>query len=310
MQVQHYADEYRRYSSFCRNYSGNKLYKVACGSDEKWNEQLLTNLKSDIAPDLAKAITLHYYTIIGETFEHKGSATNFTEDEYYWCLRNTQCVDDIIDRHSKIMDIQDPDKKIGLIVDEWGCWFDVEPGTNPSFLYQQNTMRDAIIAAIYLNIFNAHSNRVVMANLAQAVNVLQSIILTDGEYMIKTPTYHVMDMFKEHMDSTLLYSTIENEVENEATCLSQSVSIEDEGKIHITIANTSLHKDFKVECTIPYANINLASARILTGDVRAHNTFDNPDNVKIADYNVRIIDSGIEFNMPQCSIVAIEIIMV
>lgn len=308
MRCEHYADEFRRYSSFCRDYSGHKLYKIACGGDEKWNDSLLRVLKEDVTCEPASAITLHYYTIIGDSFDHKGSALDFSEDEYYQSMKNTQWVDRVISRHSEIMDIHDPDRKLGLIVDEWGCWYDVEPGTNPGFLYQQNTMRDAVIAANYLNIFNAHSDRVVMANLAQAVNVLQALILTDGKDMIKTPTYHVMDMFKEHMDGTLLYSSVENDYEGGAVCLSHSASKGSDGKIHITIANSALHKCFEIKCAVPYVKIKSVSARLLTGEVHAHNTFDNPENVNISDYNVMITNSGIEFDMPECSIVSIEIV--
>ena len=144
-------------------------------------------------------------------------------------------IDNSISRSIKMLDLHDPDERLGLIVDEWGCWYDVEPGTNPGFLYQQNTMRDAVVAALYLNIFNSHSRRVVMANLAQTVNVLQAIILTDGEKMIKTPTYHVMDLFKEHMDGTLLYSFVDNDYENGIACISQSASVDDKNRIHVTI---------------------------------------------------------------------------
>lgn len=308
MLPEHYAAEYRRYSSFCRNYGGNELYKVACGGDEEWNDVLLKKLKSDITPDLAKAITLHYYTIIGKDFEHKGSAVDFTEDEYYEGLRNTQWIDNVISRNSKMLDLQDPDKKIGLIVDEWGCWYDVEPGTDPGFLYQQNTMRDAVIAAVYLNIFNQHSDRVVMANLAQAVNVLQAIILTEGEKMILTPTYHAMDMFKEHMDGTLLYSSADNEYENGAACISQSASVDLNGKVHITIANTSLHNKYTLCCNIPYIEIKSAAAKILTGEVHSHNTFDEPNSVVIKEHLIKICGNEIETELPPCSIIAVEII--
>jgi len=145
-----------------------------------------------------KAISLHYYTVPTGDWSKKGSATEFSDEEYYETISKTLYMDELIKRHSEIMSRRDPEGKIGLIVDEWGCWYDVEEGTNPGFLYQQNTMRDAIVAACNLNIFNNHSDKVVMANLAQAVNVLQSLILTEGEKMVKTPTYHVFDLFKTH----------------------------------------------------------------------------------------------------------------
>ncbi len=307
MLPEHYAAEYRRFASFCRSYKNNELYKIICGGEEDWNEIMLQKIKSDITPDLAKAITLHYYTILGTDFNHKGSATDFTEEEYYQGIKNTQWIDRVIDRNSKRLDLHDPDKKMGLIVDEWGCWYDVEPGTNPGFLFQQNTMRDAIIAAIYLNIFNAHSDRVVMANLAQAVNVLQSIILTEGPAMVKTPTYHVMDLFKEHMDSDLIYSSVENEQENETLCISQSVSIDADNKIHMTIANSSLHNDYTICCSVPYYSAEKASAQILTGEVHSHNTFDQPDKVHIEAHAVTLENNELTFELPACSVVSVEL---
>ena len=89
-------------------------------------------------------------------------------------------MEELVTRHSTIMDKYDPNKKVALAVDEWGIWTDVEPGTNPGFLYQQNSLRDAIVAATTLNIFNNHSDRVRLANLAQTVNVLQALVLTQG----------------------------------------------------------------------------------------------------------------------------------
>src|SRR5690606_16205400 len=113
-------------------------------------------------------------------------------------------MEELVVKHSAIMDKYDPEKRVALVVDEWGGWYEVEPGTNPGFLYQQNTMRDAVIAGMTLNIFNNHAERVRMANLAQTINVLQAVILTEGEKMLLTPTYHVMEMYKVHQDAQLI----------------------------------------------------------------------------------------------------------
>lgn len=170
MRPEYYCDEYRRYQSFCKNFSGNELYKIACGpnsNDYNWTDVVMSNL----GECHTKAISLHYYTVPTGDWNKKGSATEFSDEEYYETISKTLYMDELIKRHSEIMSRRDPEGKIGLIVDEWGCWYDVEEGTNPGFLYQQNTMRDAIVAACNLNIFNNHSDKVVMANLAQAVNV-------------------------------------------------------------------------------------------------------------------------------------------
>lgn len=308
MRSAHYADEFRRYANFCRDYNGNKLYKVACGGDEKWDETLLRVLDEDATAKPADAITLHYYTLIGPDFDHKGSALDFTEEQYYHSLRNTQWVDTTIKRIRMMMDLHDPDKRMGLVVDEWGNWHDAEPGTNPAFLYQQNTMRDAIVAANYLNIFNQNSERVVMANLAQAVNVLQALLLTDGEQMICTPTYHVMDLFQCHMDAELLYSAVENEHEGGMACISQSVSMSD-GRIHITLANASLKQDYEIRCELPYAKAASCSARILTGEVHAHNSFDAPDAVTIVPHPAALSEGVLTFTAPKCSVISVELML-
>lgn len=304
MRPEYYCDEYRRYQTFCRDYSGNHLYKVACGPnayDYNWTEVCMKNL----GEWSVNGISLHYYTVPYGNWQHKGSATNFTTDEYYETIRSTLEMETLLTRHGEIMNRYDPDKKIGLIVDEWGCWFDVEEGTNPGFLYQQNTMRDAIIASLNLNLFNKHSDRVVMANLAQAVNVLQAVILTEGEKLLKTPTFHIFDMYKTHQDGELVYSWNENEDNcNGTPAISQSVSVKD-GVMTMTIANTSLTEEFEIECDLYGFEAKNASARILTADVGAYNDFDNTENVAPKAYNAEIADGRVKVKMPACSVVSV-----
>ena len=187
-----------------RDYDGNKkIRKIACGAnadDYEWTQEVMKACFRRTSPQqhgMMDGLSLHYYTV-PETWDHKGSATEFAEKDWYKTMKKTMYMEELIRRHSAIMDQYDPDKKVGMIVDEWGTWYDVEPGTNPGFLYQQNTMRDALVAGINLNLFNKHSDRVKMANIAQMVNVLQSMILTEGEKMVKTPTYHVFDLYQVH----------------------------------------------------------------------------------------------------------------
>ena len=304
MRPEYYADLYRHYQTYCRNYSGNELYKVACGpsgDDYNWTDKLLESVK----PWHTKAISLHYYTVPSGNWEKKGSATEFDSGEYEETIRKTLYMEELITKHSEIMSRYDPKHEIGLIVDEWGTWYDVEPGTNPGFLYQQNTMRDAIVASVNLNIFNNHSDRVVMANIAQCVNVLQSVILTEGERMIKTPTYHVFDMYKEHQDAMLADSFIDDK--SGLPDISQSVSVKD-GKMHITISNASLTEEKEINAEISGFDFNKVSAEILTEDVHAHNTFDIPNKVEAKTFtNVKISENTLKFTLPPCSVVAIEI---
>lgn len=310
MTPEYYADTYRRYGTFCRNYSGNELFKIACGpnaDDYNWTETIMKTLNSQWN---CKGISLHYYTLPTGDWGHKGSSTEFGEKEYYDTISRTLHMEELVTRHSKIMDRYDPDQTIGLIVDEWGTWYDVEPDTNPGFLYQQNTMRDAIVAAINLNIFNRHSDRVYMANIAQAVNVLQAILLTEGSRTIKTPTYHVFDLYKRHQDADLIYSHIENENtdgEVSVPCLSQSASVGEDGRITVTISNCSLDKEFTVDIAAAFGSVKSAKGRILTSEVHAHNDFDHPENVVIKPLGVKCENGGASVVLPACC--AAEIVL-
>ena len=283
MTPEYYANEYRRYQTFCRNYGDNKLYKIACGAnvdDYNWTEGVMK-----IAANFMDGLSLHYYTIPGDFWLGKGASTVFNEKDWYLTLKKTLKMEELIYRHGAIMDQYDPDKRVGLIIDEWGTWFDVEVGTNPGFLYQQNTMRDALVAGINLNIFNKNCDRVKMANIAQLVNVLQSVILTEGEKMILTPTYHVFNMYKNHQEATLVESYIETEnigveEENQVPNLYESVSVDAEGRINITLNNLSISDSYNIEGIFVDREIKSVKAAILTNEMCAYNDFDAPEVVK------------------------------
>ncbi len=309
MRPEYYADEYRRYQSFCKNYSGNDLFKIACGpsgDDYNWTEKLLQSVNKWHT----KGISLHYYTVPTGDWSKKGDAIDFTDEEYYTTVSKTLYIDEIISKHSAIMDKYDKENQIGLIVDEWGCWYDVEKGTNPGFLYQQNSMRDAVVAACNLDIFNRHSRRVVMANLAQAVNVLQSLILTEGEKMVKTPTYHVFDLYKTHQGGELVHSFTENEQagkECKVPMLTQSVSVKD-GVMTITAANCSIDEEAEVSCDIHGFECRSAEGRILTGNengCRTYNDFDSPENAVIRPFDTRLDNGELRFTLPPCSVACV-----
>lgn len=307
MTPEFYCDNYRRYSLYAREYSGNKLFRIACGpnaEDYNWTDVCMQRLGTWAM----QGLSLHYYTVPSGDWSHKGSATDFTEDEYYDTIKKTMYMEELLTRHGGIMDRYDPEHKVGLIVDEWGTWYDVEPGTNPGFLYQQNTMRDAIVAAVNLNIFNEHSDRVYMANIAQAVNVLQAILLTEGGVTVKTPTYHVFDLFKEHQDARLIYSHIENEeLRGGVPFISHSASVSENGTVTLTLANVSLDREAAVETALPFGKTVSASGRVLAGEVHAKNDFEHPDNVVIKPFDVKVENGAAKFVLPPCSAAEIQL---
>jgi alpha-N-arabinofuranosidase len=258
--------------------------------------------------------SLHYYSLPVNTWTgSKGSATEFPESQWFSTLRQTLAMEELVTKHSAIMDKYDPRKRIGLIVDEWGAWYDVEPGTNPGFLYQQNTMRDAIVASVNLNIFNHHADRVKMANIAQLANVLQSMVLTDKEKMLVTPTYHVFEMYTVHQDATLLPSEVTSGDyvfgPEKIPAVSASASRDKAGKIHVTLCNLNPNQPAQIACTLAGAKALKLSGRILTApEMNAHNTFENPGAVKPAEFTAfNTTADGFSTALPAKSVVVLEV---
>ena len=296
MTPEFYANEYRRYQTYVRNYDTEKpIKKVCCGAnvdDYFWTEGVMKTCFShaEWAHGFMDYLSLHYY-VHPEGWEIKGSSTDFDGEVWYKTLNKALHMDELITRHGTIMDKYDPEKKVGMCVDEWGAWYTCEPGTNPGFLYQQNTVRDALIAGITLNIFNKHSDRVKIAALAQMVNVLQSVLLTEGDKMIKTPTYHVMHMYRHHQGAKLLESSVTgiDEIgtdEWKVPKVTESVSKDKDGIITITLNNLSIESAEEVEVQLANGVYKVVEARIVTNsDMHAHNTFEAPEEVTEKDFN-------------------------
>ncbi len=309
MRAEAYADEYRRYQTFAKNFSNPSMLKVACGpnaADYAWTRTMMERLQ----PWHVGAISLHYYTIPTGNWEKKGAALTFDDAEYYGTIAGTMFMEELLEKHSAIMDEYDPEGKIGLIVDEWGCWYDVEEGTNPGFLFQQNTMRDALVAAINLNIFNQHTKRVRMANLAQVMNVLQSVLLSDGERLVKTPTWQIFKLFLPHHEAELVRTSFAAPLLDEANTtfpmLTQSLSVKD-SRYFLTLSNASLTEDCKVLLDSEQGHIMAASAQIVSADVRAYNDFDGNMGVAIAEYDgCSLADGQLSLIVPAHSVVAVS----
>ncbi|SFQ72670.1 alpha-N-arabinofuranosidase [Streptococcus equinus] len=299
MRPDYYADVYRRYQTFVRQYGKDKIYKIACGpniDDYNWMDRVMS-----IDAPFMDGISLHHYALTG-AWEDKGPALGFEESQWWSLLKSAKKMDELITKHSTIMDKYDPEKRVGLIVDEWGSWLAVEPGTNPGFLYQQNTIRDAMVAALTLNIFHKHADRVHMANIAQTVNVLQAMILTEGDKMVKTPSYHVFDLYKVHQDADVVAS-----YGDESDTLSYTVSKKD-GMISISLCNYSLTDTQTLDVAGEFGD-TIAEARYITADkMDEHNDFEHPENITIKDFDgAKLVDGQLSITIPPMSVATIRI---
>ncbi len=320
MTPEYYADLYRRYALYARDYGDNKLYRIACGAsgdDYHWTEVLMAKAGDARTPRGCQmdGLALHYYTSVKRLPDgsREGSATVFDETGWIEIVSKALFMDELVRKHGTIMDKYDPDKKVAMIVDEWGTWYAVEPGTHPRFLYQQNTMRDAIAAAVTLDIFNKHADRVRMANIAQTVNVLQALVLTQQEKMLLTPTYHVFDLYAAHQDATLVPVDIQSEryqhADYSVPAISASASVNDEGKLHLTASNANPHKDIAVAVFIRGLKGRTVEGQALhAAAMNAHNTFEQPDVVKPQPFNgAKFTAEGVEFVIPKMSVIALDI---
>jgi alpha-N-arabinofuranosidase len=311
MRPEFYADNFRRYRTFVKNYSGNHVQAIACGSnggDFNWTEVLMARVGGRM-----NGLSMHWYSLPTGNWAKKGPSTGFGEDQWQSTLVQTRQMEELIAHHSAIMDKYDPDRRVGLVVDEWGTWYDPEPGSNPGFLYQQNSLRDAIAAGINLNIFNRHCDRVSMANIAQMVNVLQAMILTDGAKMVLTPTYHVFEINKVHQGATLIpveLSAPDYKLGGVSIAsLSSSASRDASGRIHVSIVNLDPNRAAEVSAKPASVNAKKVTGRILTaGAMDAHNTFDNPQAVKPTEFSgFEVNGDALALHLPAKSVVVLEI---
>ncbi len=311
MKVEYYANIYRQYATFMTNgNNSDKIYRIASGAsddDYHWTEVLM----KELPPAMFDALGLHHYSVID--WSKKGPSTQFSEQEYFTTMKRALQMEELITRHSAIMDKYDPQKTKSLAVDEWGGWYDVEPGTNGAFLFQQNTMRDAMIAGCTLNIFNNHCDRVKMANLAQIINVLQAVILTREEKMILTPTYHVMEMYNVHQDATMLpvnLTSHDYQLGNEKLpAVSASASRDKNGVTHISLVNIDASKQQEVVINTIGANYKTMTGRMLTsGKIQDYNSFENPGKIVPSDFSgATMKNSTLTVKIPPFSVVVLAL---
>ncbi|HNU78024.1 MAG TPA: alpha-L-arabinofuranosidase C-terminal domain-containing protein [Prolixibacteraceae bacterium] len=312
MTPEFYVDKMRQFSSYAWEYAGDRMVRVGCGAngeDYNWTKVLMERGARNM-----NALSVHYYTIAGEGWGNKSAATGFGEDRYFNGLRQGLRMEEVVSKHSVVMDEYDPRKRVGMFVDEWGIWTDVEPGTNPGFLFQQNSMRDALIASTTLDIFNRHADRVKMANIAQMVNVLQSMILTEGDQMVLTPTYHVFNMYKVHGGATLLPANLFTEKyvygNNSLPAISQTVSRDESGKIHVSLSNIDPAREMKI--TVEFygkQGVKVNGGTLLTAPAfNSFNAFNKPAVVKPVTFkNYKLTSPNVlEVTLPSKSVVTLE----
>lgn len=318
MRPEYYADLYRRYQTYCRNYNGNRLFKIASGSGEydlHWTETMMKQVGHHM-----HGLSLHYYTVAGWSGS-KGSATKFSDEDYYWTMGKCLDIENCLKEHMKIMDKYDPRKRVALMVDEWGTWWDEEPGTIRGHLYQQNTMRDAFVAALSLNVFHKYTDRIKMANIAQIANVLQSMILTKEDKMVLTPTYHVFKMYNVHQDAT--YVPLELTCENRQVrarmgrdgeqrtlpMVAATASKDKDGTLHISLSNVDLKEKNEVTIDLGDMQAKTVSGEILTcKNIADMNTFEQPDVVKTEVFKGAKLSKGkLVVKLPAMSIVTLEL---
>ncbi|HSI73029.1 MAG TPA: alpha-L-arabinofuranosidase C-terminal domain-containing protein, partial [Fimbriimonas sp.] len=295
MRPEYYADEYRRYNTFVKNYGGNKIERIACGAnsgDVRWTEVLMERAGGHM-----DGLALHYYTLCSG-WPPSGSATEFSGTEWNAIIGAAKEMDRLIQEHRGAMFKHDPKGRVGLVVDEWGTWFECEKGSTPGFLYQQNSMRDAVVAVLTLHIFHKHADRVTMANIAQMVNVLQAMVLTDGERMLRTPSYWAFEMLKDHQGGMVV------PIESHMDGVSISATRKDE-QILVSLANLEFAADHTITLGV---TAKTAVGRLLTGSaMTAHNTFEEADRVKPIEHPIKIEQGRISFDLPRHGVVSVEL---
>jgi len=311
MTASQYVSEYRKYATHITNYGNSEnLFRIAVGpgsEDYNWTETVMR----DIPLKLIEGLSVHHYSVIN--WSAKGSATLFPEQEYFRTMEQAWRLERFITKNSEVMDKYDPKKKVALIVDEWGGWYEVEPGTNKNFLYQQNTMRDAMIAGLSLNIFQNHADRVRMANLAQIVNVLQAVILTKEEKLILTPTYHVMEMYNVHQEAVMIPIQITSEDytmgDKKLQAVSASASKDKSGKIHVSLVNIHATKEQTISINLGNIGLKKVSGRILaSSNIQDYNTFEKPTTVNPAIFDKAILNGNeLKLTIPPFSVVVLAL---
>ncbi|HKP08048.1 MAG TPA: alpha-L-arabinofuranosidase C-terminal domain-containing protein [Microbacterium sp.] len=308
MTALHYANLYRQYQTYVRDYGDDHIAKVACGADSddyQWTEVLMAR-----AATMMDGLSVHYYTRPTGQWDTKGSATDFDERDWTATVEQARRMDEILTRHRRIMDRFDPAQRISLIVDEWGTWYDRDPQYPRGSLYQQSTVRDAVTAALTLNIFHRHGARVRMANIAQMVNVLQAMLLTDGPALVTTPTYHVFDLYTDHHDADAVQTQGAAGDRPGRIGLDGDYTVSRTGDDYaISVTNTSPRQSLAASFELPGAVRDVVRAQFVeAARITSLNTFADPGQVRLADLTgCRVSGSRLEFELPPHSVATVRV---
>lgn len=308
MRPAYYADLYRQTAEFLR-VRGQRMRRIASGGNDEltiWTETL-----SQIDRNI-DGISHHYYTTPTGVWARKGNATGFPEEQWISTLSRALLVESHIQAQEAVLERNDPEGDIGLYLDEWGAWYDPTPGA--SSLYQQNTLRDAFVAALHFHVFHRHADRLRMANIAQTVNVLQAMILTEGDAMVVTPTYHLFRMYIPFQDATYLPVTLEESAIYEhgdyaVPAVSATAAQGTDGRLYTSIANLDPNEAAEVTLAIDGRRVRNPSAEILTADeMDSHNSFESPETVKPESFDdYRVDDGRLIVELPAKAIVMIAL---
>ena len=310
MRPEYYADEFKRYASFLPSYGSVRPFRIATGPSDDgyaWMEVMMRE-----AGRMIDGIDLHHYLLTG-TWAKKGQATVFTEAEWAELMQKATGFDELLTRQSAIMDRYDPRKRVWLIVGEWGTWHQGEPGSTPGFLYQQNALRDALVASVAFDAFNKHADRVRMANIAQTVNVLQAMILTQGEKLLLTPTYHAFEMYTVHHDALMLPISLDPgryvNGERSMPAVSATASRDAAGRIHLTLTNIDPNQPRTVIVSVRGQNVTSVTGRVLTADrMNAYNSFEQPNAVHPVTFDgARLTGGTLTVQLPAKALVSLEL---
>jgi alpha-L-arabinofuranosidase len=310
MRPDYYADLYRRTAAFLKAPPHSKPKIIASGGtgDTTWTEVLSKQIGG-----MTDGISYHYYTLPTGNWDHKGAATGFPETEWFSTLQNTLRMQKFVEDNVAVLDRNDPQKKIAFDVDEWGTWYDVEKGTNPGFLFQRNTLRDALVAALNFNIFHAHADRVRMTNIAQMVNVLQAMVITDKDKMLLTPTYYAYKLYVPFQNATSMPVAIENNAAysvggDSIPGISASAARAKDGKLYVALVNTNPRQAADVALKVAGQQADTATGQVLTAAAMdADNTFQRPDAVRPVPFSAKAANGKLILNVPAKSVMVVAL---